>query len=145
MAKTAIERLAEAIGYPDRVPAGVTSFLLRADGAELLAEEADGRLFLQYVLTEEEALLPSLATYAAGRMLKEDATLAYGRMVGKSSAEASSAFLWQSVPVSADARDLLRLFETFMDSCDWWRARTEALAGHEPAPAAGSETMMIRP
>ena len=133
--KTAIERLTDAIGYPDRVSGGALSSVLRVDGAEVLAEDSDGRLVLSYALTDEGSQLPALASYAAGRMLKEEAALAYDVERG--------AFLWQSAPADSDARGLLRLFETFMDSCDWWRARMDALAGREEAPPP--ETMMIRP
>ena len=69
-------------------------------------------------------------------MLKEDAVLAYGE---------GGAFLWQSAPADSDEHGLLRLFETFMDSCDWWRDRVDALRGGEQVSAPQSEEMMIRP
>ena len=52
------------------------------------------------------------------------------------------AFLWQEAPAESDGHALVRLFETFMDSCDWWRARLAAGPAErsEPAPE-----MMIRP
>lgn len=155
-----MERLAKAIGYPERIPEGSLSFTLRVDGAEVFAEETDRSLVLRCVLTDDETLLPTLASYAAGRMLKEDATLAYGEVseghtVGTSAAQPSggpaarwpdgAAFLWQSIPADADAHGLLRLFETFMDSCDWWRARVDALRGNESFEASAPETVMIRP
>ncbi|MBQ6141291.1 MAG: hypothetical protein IJI54_08385 [Kiritimatiellae bacterium] len=132
--KTAIERLIDAIGYPDGAPAGALSSVLRVDGAEVSAEVHDGMLVLSQALTDNGSLLPALASYAAGRMLKEDAVLAYGE---------GGAFLWQSAPADSDEHGLLRLFETFMDSGDWWRARMDALAGREEAPPP--ETVMIRP
>ena len=125
--KTAIERLIDAIGYPDGAPAGALSSVLRVDGAEVSAEVHDGMLVLSQALTDD-------GSYAAGRMLKEDAVLAYGE---------GGAFLWQSAPADSDEHGLLRLFETFMDSGDWWRARMDALAGREEAPPP--ETVMIRP
>ena len=134
--KTAVERLMAAIGYPERMSSGFAPFTLRVDGAEVLAEEMNGRLVLSYVLSDDEALLPTLAAYAAGRMLREEATLAYGN---------SSVFLWQDAPADLDARGMLRLFETFMDSCDWWRDRVDALRGGEQVSAPQSEEMMIRP
>lgn len=91
--------------------------MLRVDGREVRVEETSGRIVLSHVLTEDESLFPTLASYAAGRMLRESATLAQGR---------HSVFLWQDAPADADARSLLRLFETFADSCDWWRARVDA-------------------
>ena len=134
--KTAVEKLAAAIGYPERISGGGGSSVLRVDGMEIVAEETDRRIRLSYALTDDEALLPTLAAYAAGRMLKEEAVLSYGD---------SRAFLWQDGPADADAHAMLRLFETFMDSCDWWRARVEALRGNAEVAASVPETMMIRP
>ena len=129
-----IARLIDAIGYPERAPGDVSSFTLRVDGQEILAEERDGRLILSRKLTEDDALLPSLAGYAAGRMLREEAVLAADPGV-------SGAFLWQDAPATADAPALVRLFEAFLDSCDWWRAR---VAGDADKPEA-VPAMMIRP
>lgn len=136
MSKNAIERLAGAIGYPEMIPDGVVSFPFRADGAEIAAEEADGRIRLEYALSDDETLLPTLAAYAAGRMLKEDAILSYGD---------GRAFLWQDAPADADARELLRLFETFMDSLDWWRERVENRKSSIESRANEETTMVIRP
>ena len=82
--------------------------------------EAGGRIVLSHVLTEDASQLPALVSYAPGRMLREDATLAHGE---------HSAFLWQDAPADADARAMVRLFETFADSCDWWRARVDEKKG----------------
>lgn len=116
---TAVERLIDAIGYPDRAPGGASSFTLRVDGAEVVADERDGRMVLSCALGDDESMLPALAEYAAGRMLKEDAVFACD--------DGGRAMLWQDAPASADQRSLRRLFESFMDSCDWWRARVDAL------------------
>ena len=86
------------------------------DGKEVFVEQSAGRIVLSAVLTEDESMLPTLAAYAAGRMLREEATLAFGK---------GNIFLWQDAPADADDRALLRLFESFADSCDWWRARVE--------------------
>jgi len=130
-----IKGLAEAIGYPEKVPEGVLSFLLRVDGLEVLAEVSDARLVLSTVLTADETMLPTLASYAAGRMQREEAILSWGD---------SGAFLWQDAPAGADSREMMVLFETFMNSCDWWRARLDALRGGESA-VSEPETLMIRP
>ena len=134
--KTSVEKLVAAIGYPERISGNGVSSVLRVDGMEVSAEEADRRIRLSYALTDDETLLPTLATYAAGRMLKEEAALSYGD---------GRAFLWQDGPADADAHAMLRLFETFMDSCDWWRERVDALRGNAEGAAAVPETMMIRP
>lgn len=133
MGGKAIERLAKAIGYPDRVPDGAVSFTFRVDGAEIAAYEADGRIVLSCALSGEESDLPLLATWAAGRMLRENAVLAYGD---------SMAFIWQDESADADPHVLLRLFETFADSCDWWRTRLEERRG---GTTPIREEMVIRP
>ena len=112
----AADRLLVAIGYPEKISSADGPFTLRVDGLEVLVEEAAGRIVLSIALTEDESMLPTLAAYAAGRMLREEATLAYGK---------GSVFLWQDAPTDADDRTLVRLFESFADSCDWWRARVE--------------------
>ena len=110
------DRLLTAIGYPERILNTGELFTLRVDGREVFVEEAAGRIVLSAVLTEDESMLPTLAAYAAGRMLREEAALAFGK---------GNIFLWQDAPVDADDRALVRLFESFTDSCDWWRARVE--------------------
>ena len=131
----AIGRLIDAVGYPERAPEGAVSFTLRVDGMEIMAEERDGRLILSRVLTDSDDLLPTLAGYAAGRMLREDAVLA-------ADPNTRGAFLWQDSPATADAQSLVRLFETFLDSCDWWRSR---IAGETTNTSESVPEMMIRP
>ena len=133
MAKTAIERLAEAIGYPDRMPEGSLFATLRVDGAEVSAAVTGDRLVLSQRLTDAADKLPALAGYAAGRMLREEAVLTYGD---------GGAFLWQDAPAGAGEQVLMRLFESFMDSCDWWRARVESSRAEEKTEFP---EMMIRP
>ena len=133
MVKTAIERLVEAIGYPDRVPEGTLSATLRVDGAEVSAAVTGDRLVLSQRLTDEADKLPTLADYAAGRMLREEAVLAYGD---------GAAFMWQDVSADAGEQALVRLFESFMGSSDWWRARVEASRVEEKSEFP---EMMIRP
>ena len=133
--KTAVERLIEAIGYPERAPSGAHSYSLRIDGVEILAEETDGRLVLSYRLTDDDGDLPALAGYAAGRFLREAAALAVDPA-------SPGAFLWQEAPAESDGHAFVRLFETFMDSCDWWRARVDSVPAERSEP---SPEMMIRP
>jgi len=114
--RNAADRLLAAIGYPERIPDTDEPFTLRVDGREMFIEESAGRIILSVVLTEDESMIPTLAAYAAGRMLREEATLAYGK---------GNIFLWQDAPADADDRTLVRLFESFTDSCDWWRTRVD--------------------
>ena len=143
----------EAIGYPERAPGGALSFTLQVDGGEIVVLEDGGRLRLVCRLTDDESALPSLARFAAGRMLREDATLAFGTPDSAGSTapgqsgttpNGPTTFLWQDTGADADAHALRRLFETFADSCDWWRARTEELRGNVAAASPEME-MMIRP
>lgn len=133
MAKTAIERLAKAIEYPDRIPERSLMAVLRVDGAEVSAAITGDRLVLSQRLTGEADKLPALAGYAAGRMLREEAVLAYGD---------GAVFLWQDASADASEQALVRLFESFMDSCDWWRARVDASRAEEKTEFP---EMMIRP
>lgn len=140
--RNAADRLLTVIGYPERIPNTDALFTLRVDGKEVFVEESAGHLVLSIVLTEDESMIPTLAVYAAGRMLREEATLAFGSIeVSKfrsldetaskplnlhaSKLPSSAVFLWQDAPADADDRTLLRLFESFINSCDWWRARVE--------------------
>ena len=132
-----------AIGYPERMPKTDDSFTLRVDGKEMFVEESAGRIILSIVLTEDDSILPLLATYAAGRMLHENATLAYGSLEGKASKlQKHNVFLWQDAPADADDRTLVRLFESFSDSCDWWLARVEERGKGEAVEISES---VIRP
>ena len=117
MAGNAIDSLLNAIGYPERAPDGAVSFTLQVDGGEIVATEAGNALRLVCRLTDDAAELPRLAGYAAGRFLREAATLACDR---------DGAFLWQAADLGAEPDGGRRFFETFCDSCDWWRARLEA-------------------
>ena len=114
--RNAADRLLAAIGYPERIPNTDELFTLRVDGREVLVEMSAGRIVLSVALTEDESMIPALAAYAAGRILREEATLAFGN---------GNVFLWQDAPADADDRTLLRLFESFINSCDWWCARVE--------------------
>ena len=136
--KTALERLSAAIRYPDGMPNGALSYVFRVDGAEIRASESSGRLTLAMTLTSDEGMLPALASYAAGRMLREEATLAYEPDDG-------NAFLWQDAPAAADSHTLVRLFETFMDSCDWWRERVTAASGALAGGGPEITQSIIRP
>ena len=135
MEQTVISRLAKAIDYPDEVPDGARSFVFRVDGEEILASSGEGSVRLVHDLGAKDSDLPALADYAVGRMLREEAVLAAPPSEG-------SPFLWQEAPDSAGAQALRRFFESFMDSCDWWRARVTDL-GSESEPAINE--IVIRP
>ena len=135
MSSPVVQRLLEAIGYPERAPEGAQSFMVRVDDGEVEVRAEAGRVLLSRALACVEENLPRLASLAPGRMLREEATLA------AQPGPDGGAFLWQAAPDTADARALQRLFETFCDSCDWWLERVREFS--EPAPEI--PPMMIRP
>ena len=136
MTRTKLEHFLKSVGYPDRVQEGSSSFTMRVDGMEVVAKEVSGRIVLSYLLSGDSAIVPTLCSYAAGRILREDAVL---------TCDKSSAFLWQDAPASSSDREMVRLFETFVDSCDWWRERVDAFKGGATASTAPDDAMVIRP
>ncbi len=141
LGKTPVERLLAAIGYPVRAPEAARSFTLLVDGLEISANVVGKSLRLSYRLTDDAVQLPRLAAYSAGRMLIEDAVLAFGSLDDGHTSNA--AFLWQELDGEADAHELRRFFELFADSCDWWRSRVDGQSGASEAPAFPE--VMIRP
>lgn len=138
----ATERFLKAISYPERVDSDGAASTLLVDGLSIRCEDKGGRIVLSWDLGAEAAgvALPQFARYAAGRILKEDAVLAYGRM-----GASTTCFLWQDAPSDAGAGELVRLFETFMDSCDWWRERIKGRSAGAAEPTSEEKTMVIRP
>ena len=121
-------RLARAIGYPDAVPADAARAALLVDDAEIVASEEGGRAVLQATVAVEPAddVLAPLAGFAAGRMLREEAVLAY-------EPKADAVLLWQAAPRDADALSLREFFRAFTASWDWWRARVSELESPRPS------------
>ena len=129
-------RLARAIGYPDAVAADAARAALLVDGAELVASDEGGRAILQATVAvgPSDETLAALAGFAAGRILREEAVLAY-------EPKADAALLWQAAPQGADALALRAFFRTFTASWDWWRARAAELESPKPS----FPEVMIRP
>lgn len=143
VAMRAIDRLAEAIGYPERAPAGDVLQTLQIDGTEIVASESGGRLRLVCRLPDGGgASLPRFAAYAAGRMLREDATLSVEPETPQSST--GGAFLWQETAADAGGNALRRFLEDFCASCDWWRERAASGEGGDGGAPHFPE-MAIRP
>jgi len=134
MAGSAIVSLARAIGYPEEVPPDVSAYSFAVDDARVGAVEENGRLVLTCELeTGDDVDLSLFAGYAAGRVLKEEAVLAYDPASDR-------LILWQEVSARAEPAVLKRFFEVFMASCDWWQARADGAKGSASVPE-----MMIRP
>ena len=129
-----VERFARAIDYPEAVPSGAMESSFLVDGGALTAREDGGRLVLRRTLAQDpdEETLARLAGYAAGRILREEATLAWDP-------DGQALILWQEVPANVSDDLLRRVFEVFAASCDWWLARlTDA-----PAVARVPEMMIL--
>lgn len=134
MSGKTIESLARAIGYPDEVSSGLEFFPLHVDGGRIEAREENGRLVLSRVLASAgDVDLAALASYAVGRLLREEAVLAYDPATDE-------VLLWQDVPTTSDPVLLRRFFEVFTASCDWWLARVQGAREISSIPE-----MMIRP
>ena len=137
---TSIELLARAIDYPDEVPAGSRDYSLTVDDYEIRAQETNGRLRLTATVFmpprdgSGDEKLAELATYVPGRILREEAVLAWDP-------DADSLILWQEMPTAVDANDLRRFFEVFAASCDWWAERLR----NDPKPAPAFPEMVILP
>ena len=134
MKETAIRSLATAIGYPEEVDTASESFVFSVDGGRVEASIERGRLVLVRELASSgDVDLAQFAGYAAGRVLREEAVLAYDPTDDR-------LILWQDMPADADAGLLRRFFEVFAASCDWWLARVDGAS-----PAASVPEMTIRP
>lgn len=134
MKETAIRSLATAIGYPEEVNTASESFVFSVDGGRVEASIERGRLVLVRELSSSgDVDLAQFASYAAGRVLREEAVLAYDPTDDR-------LILWQDMPADADAGLLRRFFEVFVASCDWWLARVDGAS-----PAASVPEMTIRP
>lgn len=129
-----VRRLAEAIGYPESLTSEEGGCMLRVDGHAIRAVAVPGRVMLRYALACPEERLREFAEYAAGRVLREDAVLAWD-------SRASELFLWIDIPEDADAETVRRAFEGFADACDWWSAR----AAETEVPTTAFPDILIRP
>ena len=128
-----IERLAEAVGYPERVPEGAMSFAFKVDDDPVRTRVVDGRLVMEWRFPTE-ASVERLATYATGRILREAATVAWDPA-------AECALLWQPAAKGADAVGLKKAFSDFLNSRDWWKERVKELS----VPKASLTDMIITP
>ena len=139
--KSALVRLAEAIGYPERVSEGAKSFTFTVDERDIVATEAKGVLRLRSILMEptageaDDAKLLRLAEFAAGRVLREDAVLAW-------EPELEALILWQEISAKAEAEDLREFLEVFATSLDWWSDR---VAEEAAVPTPAMPEFVIRP
>ena len=129
-----ISKLAVAIGYPEEVADNSSAYAFRVDGWEIIAEKPAGRLILKCYLDIGYDDLPEFASYAAGRLLREEATLAWDE-------SAQKALLWREISPNANLAEMKDSFEEFADSCEWWMQR----ALDVNAPKSVFPDVLIRP
>ena len=146
---SSIDKLLSAIGYPDEPRAEGAARVILVDDAEIrLEEHSDGRLlfvrrlhhFDEEHFDRDSAILSRLAGYAAGRLLKEEAVLAWDE------ADASL-ILWQECGTGSDAASLRRAINLFLASCDWWceRLDTDSRSTIASPDASPFPEIFIRP
>lgn len=128
---SALDRLAEAISYPvDECRPGSAQAVFQADGLSVSVTERGGRLRLSHVLGPiSESDFETLAGFGAGRLLKEEAVLAWDP-------QEKQLLLWQEVSSGGSDEVLVRSFELFLASCDWWGARMKELVKTGGLPSA---------
>ena len=129
-----ISKLASAIGYPEKVANGATVYAFCVDGWEICAEKIGNRIVLKRPLEVACDDLPLFASYAAGRLLREEAVLAWDD-------KAQQAVLWREIPPDAPPSAMKEAFEEFADSCEWWMQRVSDVH----APASVFPDVLIRP
>lgn len=129
-----ISKLASAIGYPEKVSQGLSVYAFRVDGWEIIAEKPAGRLILKCYLDIGYDDLPEFASYVAGRLLREEASLAWDE-------SAQKALLWREISPNANLAEMKNSFEEFADSCEWWMQR----ALDVNAPKSVFPDVLIRP
>lgn len=130
--KSITENFVSAIGYPeDEVLREGDGLSLVVDDREIRLRERNSMIVLEHRLGSES--VEKLAEYAAGRLMKEEAYLAFD-------GESGEAVLREELPGNALPTTMRKVFELFTASVDWWSARAAELKSQERIPE-----MMIRP
>lgn len=131
--KGAIERLAELIGYPARVPGGGVSFDFLVDDDPVTARTQGGALQFRWALPGNPPIA-TVAAFAAGRILREEAVVAWDPATER-------LILWQGTAKGADDAALVKAFQQFLNSRDWWAERMKELS----APKTKLADLVIHP
>ena len=129
-----ISKLAAAINYPEKVAEDLSVYAFRVDGWEIIAEKSGARIVLKRYLEVGCDDLPQFASYVAGRLLREEASLAWDESVQK-------ALLWREIPSNANLAEMKDAFEEFADSCEWWMQRASDIN----TPESAFPDVLIRP
>ena len=131
--KGLVERFGELIGYPERVPEGAVSFVFRVDDDPVEVRQKDGALVFKWTFPEN-ALIERIAEFAAGRILRDRAVVAWDPFRER-------AILWQRTRKGDGERALVEAFRVFLGACDWWKLCVAELV----QPKATLAEIVIRP
>ena len=131
--KGLVERFGELIGYPERVPAGVVSFVFRVDDDPVEVRQREGALVFKWTFPGN-APIERIAEFAAGRIPRDRAVVAWD-------AFRERAILWQGTRKGAGERAQVEAFRLFLGSCDWWKRCIAELV----QPRATLAEIVIRP
>jgi hypothetical protein len=129
-----ISKLASAINYPEKLSQDLSVYAFRVDGWEVVAEKIGNRIALKHYLDIGVDDLPQFASYVAGRLLREEASLAWDE-------SAQKALLWREISTNANLSEIKAAFEEFADSCEWWMQRVLDIN----APKSVFPDVLIRP
>ncbi len=129
-----LNRFAGIIGYPEEVPSEALAFVFRVDDLLLQASVVGRSVVLRCDLGVSESSVVTFAEYAAGRFLREDATLAWDGV-------SEMLYVWCGFDVDGDKDVLRNGFSAFADACEWWLARV----GEVDTPVSAFPDILIRP
>lgn len=131
--KSLIRRLGLALNYPADFSEVGGEFVFIVDGLKIIASESSKGVVLKFWLEASPEHIVSFAEFAFGCILRDEATLSWDN-------SGSSLFLWVCLS-SPDETSLRHGFESFADSCEWWRSR----AMEREVPVSVVPDIMIRP
>lgn len=129
-----IKNLAFVLNYPEEIPEDAHDCVFWVDGLQIHAMEQSRGILLRFFLPCSEEQLSDLATFAAGRILREEAVLAWDY-------QGSRLFLWRELSGLTDEHVIRQDFEDFVDSCEWWYAR----CSEKEVPQSVLPDILIRP
>lgn len=136
---SSIERFVKTIGYPiEEIERTEGPVSLLVDEMTIRVDIAKVGMVMRYVLGRTDEVNAALILgYAAGRILKEDAVVAYDP-------ENDEIFLWSKIAANASEAKMTKVFEEFMTSCEWWRTALGAESANAKE-SVSNEFMRIMP
>lgn len=136
---SSIERFLNTIGYPiEEIERTEGPVSLLVDEMTVKVIENRGDLVLRFSLGSiEEVNAAEILGFAAGRVLKEAAVVAFDP-------ESEEIFIWSKIAANASDAKMTKVFEEFMTSCEWWRAALGAESA-KAKESVSNEFMRIMP